>query len=180
MKNIILITLMAGALAIGGCSQADSSIPAGSNGSSPAKAEWGEYGSDPVLDHNYDACEDGNKKACRELFFQSPSNSEYETLGINNEWPNEEERDEIINPSTAESTVYEEAEGDTSSTELGDDTYLNALAEDCEDRDAIACEELYMYSPEGSAYEELAIERGGDQSSYYPNYSGEEPGYEPW
>lgn len=40
------------------------------------------YGDDPALDALWDACEGGDPDACDELFFQSPSGSEYEDFGF--------------------------------------------------------------------------------------------------
>lgn len=39
------------------------------------------YGDDPELDALWDACEDGDGKACDDLFFDSPFGSEYEEFG---------------------------------------------------------------------------------------------------
>lgn len=41
----------------------------------------GSYGSDPELDALYDDCAAGDYQACDDLFFQSPSDSEYEQFG---------------------------------------------------------------------------------------------------
>ncbi len=49
--------------------------------SSEGDGEEGSYGSDPELDELYDQCEDGDFQACDDLFFDSPSDSEYEDFG---------------------------------------------------------------------------------------------------
>ena len=44
---------------------------------------------------------------------------------------------------------------DSSSESYGDDPALDALWDDCENGDFDACDELYLNSPFGSAYEEF-------------------------
>ena len=43
----------------------------------------GNYGDDPYLDNLYDQCAAGDNQACDDLFWQSPSDSEYEEFGLN-------------------------------------------------------------------------------------------------
>jgi len=51
------------------------------DGAEPAGGEEGSYGSDPELDELYDQCEGGDFEACDDLFFDSPTGSEYEDFG---------------------------------------------------------------------------------------------------
>jgi hypothetical protein len=44
----------------------------------------GAYGSDPRLDGLYDECAAGDGKACEDLYWESPANSEYEAFGEEN------------------------------------------------------------------------------------------------
>jgi hypothetical protein len=39
------------------------------------------YGDDPALDELWDACAAGSGKACDDLYFAAPTDSEYETFG---------------------------------------------------------------------------------------------------
>lgn len=43
----------------------------------------GEYGSNPYFDDLYDACADGDIDSCRQLYFESPFDSGYESYGQN-------------------------------------------------------------------------------------------------
>jgi hypothetical protein len=58
-----------------------SSNDTGTTQSEPGDAEEGSYGSDPELDALYDDCAAGDVEACDDLYFQSPSGSEYEEFG---------------------------------------------------------------------------------------------------
>lgn len=47
----------------------------------PSSGEPDSYGDDEELDALWDDCDDGDDDACNELFWTSPSGSEYETFG---------------------------------------------------------------------------------------------------
>lgn len=53
----------------------------GSTDTTDGSGEEGSYGSDPEFDALYDDCKDGDYAACDELFFSSPTGSEYEAFG---------------------------------------------------------------------------------------------------
>lgn len=58
----------------------DESALGGGDGGTDTGGE-GTYGSDPELDALYDDCEAGDYEACDDLFFDSPTGSEYEDFG---------------------------------------------------------------------------------------------------
>lgn len=67
------------------CELAPNTFGGSDNGETPStdggSGEEGSYGSDPDLDALYDDCASGDYQACDDLFFQSPSDSEYEQFG---------------------------------------------------------------------------------------------------
>lgn len=109
------------------------------------------FGDDPFLDELYESCRDGDLVDCDELYFASGIGSEYEAFGSTCG-----ETSEATRGACADGTL---AEGipDT----YGDDPELDGLWEDCDDGDATACDNLYSFSPIGSAYEEFGSTCGG-------------------
>ena len=53
----------------------------GDSSTTDGSGDGGSYGSDPELDALYDDCQAGDYQACDDLFFQSPTDSEYERFG---------------------------------------------------------------------------------------------------
>jgi hypothetical protein len=118
----------------------------GSNGGEPFT-----YGDDEAFDALWDACEEGNGAACDELFWSSPSGSEYETFG--NTCGERFSEDEV--PFSCEEEIggekVDDSSGDGSS--YGDDPELDALWDACEAGDGEACDDLFWQSPVDSEYE---------------------------
>jgi len=100
------------------------------------------YGDDPTLDELWESCLNSsgtsNREACDELFWNSPSGSEYEALGacleaIWGEW--DTTLGECNDPFT-----------------YGDSPVLDELWERCVNGDTDVCDELYWSSPIDSDY----------------------------
>lgn len=121
-----------------------------------------DHGDDATLDALWDACATGDHRACDELFLESGFGTEYEKFGETCGGRNE--------PAGYCEAVY--ANGgpddpavpgnqdpveaiDSSSEAYGDDPGLDALWDGCEKGAFDACDELYVNSPFGSAYEEF-------------------------
>ena len=113
--------------------------------------EGGNYGDDPVLDDLYDQCADGDNQACDDLFWQSPSGSEYEAFG--SDCGGQVDR---TYPCIVEERKY------------GDDPYLDSLYDQCADGDNQACDDLFLASPGGSEYEAFGSDCGGQVDRTYP------------
>lgn len=110
------------------------------------------YGDDPDLDVLWDDCDGGNGAACDELFWTSPSDSEYESFG--NTCGGRFSEDEVpfscedeLGGSKVDPPVSDEANA------YGDDPALDALWDDCDGGDLAACDQLFWDSPIGSEYE---------------------------
>jgi len=96
--------------------------------------EYGERGSDPLLDILWDDCSAGDMGACDELYRQSPIDSEYEDFGD-------------TCGGTTEGGTWCETEIDVT------DPYLYGVYDECSDGDMAACDTLYLESPVGSHFE---------------------------
>src|SRR5262245_11831226 len=109
------------------------------------------YGDDPDFDALWDACDEGNGAACDELFWTSPSDSDYEHFG--NTCGERFSEDEV--PFSCEDELGGEKidESTTDGSSYGDDPALDALWDACDGGDGQACDDLYWQSPVGSEYE---------------------------
>jgi hypothetical protein len=109
------------------------------------------YGDDPDFDALWDACDEGNGAACDELFWTSPSDSDYEHFG--NTCGERFDDDEV--PFSCEDELGGEKidESTTDGSSYGDDPTLDALWDACDEGDGQACDDLYWGSPVGSEYE---------------------------
>ena len=127
----------------------------------------GDYGSDPELDALYDACADEDWEACDDLYIESPLGSEYEEFG--------DTCGGRTNGGTLCTTeFFEGSEGsegsqgsggtDPEANTYGDDPALDALWEECEAGDGVACDDLYLAAPIGSEYQEFGDTCGGTTS----------------
>lgn len=100
---------------------------------------------DPVLAPLWDACDDGDFRACDELFEAAPVGSEEynfgDTCGARNE------------PSGWCVDIYGESAPLVAEGEYGSDPYLDLLWDWCSDGDFAACDDLFRSSPVGSTYE---------------------------
>ncbi len=75
------VTAAAAELAIGGGNDVSPiADPPSSESPPPPPAAEGAYGSDPSLDRLQDLCAGGDTGACSDLFWDSPSDSEYESF----------------------------------------------------------------------------------------------------
>jgi hypothetical protein len=99
------------------------------------------YGDDPVLDALWDACAAEDLQACDDLYFDSPSGSEYETFG--DTCGGRTDGGSLCSSSSAAAETY------------GDDPALDALWDACGSGDLAACDELYFSSGIGTEYEEF-------------------------
>jgi hypothetical protein len=114
-----------------------------SNGGSNQEPEAGgpyTYGDDPVLDAQWDSCSTGDFSACDSLYGNSPVGSEYEAFGA-----------------TCGNRTGDPVDGDCTDLpypfNYGDNADLDVLWDACAAEDWIACDDLFQYSPSGSAYE---------------------------
>lgn len=104
------------------------------------------------------ACQDGDLGACDQLYLTTPVGSVAEAYGATCGG----RVDERLNGGCGEEFEGEwdlpaaQAPGD-----LGNDSTLDALAEDCQDGDLDACDDLYFDSPLSSSYEAYARTCGG-------------------
>lgn len=105
------------------------------------------YGDDPTLDALYDDCEAGDDDACGELFLTSPFGSQYEEFGST---CGGRSQDEECGFGAGQSLG-----ASTGAQAYGDDPELDALWDACEAGDGAACDELWLTSPFGSAYEDF-------------------------
>ena len=124
-------------------------------------ADGDDYGDNPELDALHDACTAGDAEACDELYWSSPIGSAYEAYGNTC-------GDRF--PSGVVTCVS--AMGDAEPTgpmSYGDDPRLDALQDRCETGDLEACDELWLTSPIGSAYESYGSTCGGRTSETFGN-----------
>jgi len=116
------------------------------------------YGDDAELDALWDACEAGDWESCDDLFWDSPSGSEYETFG--DTCGNRQEAGTGLDCVS----VFGEGVTTTDPSSYGDDAELDALWDACEAENWQACDDLYWASPVGSEYETFG-DTCGDRSS---------------
>jgi len=110
-----------------------------------SEAESGSYGSDDNLDALWDRCESGSLTACDELYFSSPSGTEYEKFGAT--CGSRDGSPGLCAP--------QGLEGAADNDGFGTDPEKDLLWLGCEDGDMLACDDLYFQSPPGSGYEEF-------------------------
>ncbi|HEY9377179.1 MAG TPA: toll/interleukin-1 receptor domain-containing protein [Jiangellaceae bacterium] len=164
--GVIAIVVLALVLGRGGSADADSTqanalgdTNQGSDGSTVDDSDGGSaaepeaevrdtYGDDPDLDVAWDGCSAGDFAVCDSLYYDSPLNSEYETYGA-----------------TCGDRTTDRMNGDCTTLPFpyiyGDDADLDVLSDACDQEDWIACDDLYQYSPRGSAYEWYGATCGG-------------------
>jgi hypothetical protein len=114
------------------------------------------YGSDPQADAAYDLCQAGASQACKDLVVAAPAGSDYLDFDFG---------DPASAPSpqpTAGTT--EVAQQPAEVDDYGDDPALDALWDRCAAADWNACDQLYLVSPIGSAYEWYGYTCGGTTS----------------
>ena len=95
--------------------------------------EYGDRGSDPLLDLLWDDCAAGDMGACDELYRQAPLDSEYEEFGD-------------TCGGTTEGGTWCETQVDVT------DPYLYEVYDACHDGDMSACDTLYLESPADSHF----------------------------
>jgi hypothetical protein len=115
----------------GGSSQAGSDKETDTAEGAP---EYGERGSDPLLDLLWEDCAAGDMGACDQLYRQSPVGSEYEAFGD-------------TCGATTDGGAWCETQTDVT------DPYLYGIYGDCAAGDMAACDTLYLESPAGSHFE---------------------------
>ena len=103
------------------------------------------YGDDPTLDALWESCLNSsgtdNREACDELYWNSPSGSEYEALGACLE---------------ADWGEWDTALGECNDPfTYGDSPVLDELWEGCVNGDTDVCNDLYFDAPYGSEYAQL-------------------------
>ena len=104
----------------------------------------GNYGDNDTLDALWNACEGGDWAACDQLNWDSPGGSAYESFG-----------DTCGNRTDGSLLCVDELGGGTQTepNAYGDDTTLDALWDACTAEDWQACDDLYVQSGVGTAYE---------------------------
>lgn len=100
------------------------------------------YGDNPELDALWDACAAEDLQACDDLYFDSPSGSEYEDFG------------DTCGGRTDGGSLCSSSGAGAAET-YGDDPALDALWDACGAGDLAACDELYFSSGIGTEYEEF-------------------------
>jgi len=103
------------------------------------------YGDNDTLDALWNACEGEDWAACDQLYFDSPLGSAYESFG-----------DTCGNRTDGGLLCVDELGSGAAPSEpnaYGDDTTLDALWDACTAEDWQACDDLYMQSGAGTAYE---------------------------
>lgn len=81
-KTLITVGIASTALVLSACGGA--TIEDATPEREEPVAAAGTYGSDPVLDALWDACEGSDDGACEDLYYDSPVDSEYEGFGWDN------------------------------------------------------------------------------------------------
>lgn len=121
-------------------------------------------GDDAELDALWVACGGGSASACDDLFFTSPSDSDYERFGFACGAREVTSCTELLGDDTAD----DEAMGDlTDFSDLspddpppGENAEFDALWVACGEGSAEACDELFFTSPTGSIYERFGFSCG--------------------
>lgn len=108
------------------------------------------YGDDPALDALWDACAAEDMQACDDLYFGSPSGSEYEDYG------------DTCGGRTDGGSLCASDGADAAET-YGDDPELDVLWDACAAGDLAACDDLYFSSGLGTEYEEFGQTCGRTQ-----------------
>ncbi len=144
------------------------------------------YGDDPALDELYDSCAAGDMAACDDLWWSSPSGSDYEAFAMScggaaadaafgtcemwaeweqqeREWAEEEER---AAEEEAQRQAEEEAEERRQQEEAA--AALAALVDACQGGDMQACDDLQWEADYGSTEYDVAETCGG----HYPDSWG--------
>ncbi|MBK9179162.1 MAG: hypothetical protein IPM45_06225 [Acidimicrobiales bacterium] len=103
------------------------------------------YGDDAYLDSLWDACSGGDMGACDQLYYDSPSGSEYETYGAMCGL--------TASGSWMAGGCASGSSGGGGAYTYGDDAYLDGLWDACSGGDMEACDQLYYESPVDSEYE---------------------------
>lgn len=119
----------------------------------------GAYGDDPVLDALWDACAAEDMQACDDLYFDSPSGSEYEDFGDTCGGRTE-------GGALCESAASGEPGVSGGAETYGDDPALDALWDACAAGDLAACDELYFSAGIGTEYEEFGETCGRTQDGF--------------
>lgn len=115
-----------------------------------SQAGQGTYGSNVALDDLWDRCKAGVLADCDELYFASPSGSEYERFGAS--CGNREGSPGLCAPRGDDPR---ELEGG-----FGSDPELDLLWLECDEGNMFACDDLFLESPPGTAYEEFGASCG--------------------
>ena len=106
-----------------------------------------DYGNDADLDLLVDQCDRGDYDSCDELYFEAPSDSEYQAFG--DSCGDRNEPAGYCAEIYGEDSIYVES----SDGEYGSDTYLDLLWDLCDLGDYEACDDLYFEAPSDSEYQ---------------------------
>jgi len=99
------------------------------------------------LDLLVDQCDRGDYDSCDELYFEAPSDSEYQAFG--DSCGDRNEPAGYCAEIYGEDSIYVES----SDGEYGSDTYLDLLWDLCDLGDYEACDDLYFEAPSDSEYQ---------------------------
>lgn len=114
-------------------------------------------GTDAELDALWIACDGGSARACDDLYFESPSDSDYEAFGLSCGGRAIDDCSDVLGTDSDE-PVDGPAPG---SPPPGTDAALDALWIACDGGSANACDELFWTSPGDSEYEDFGLSCGG-------------------
>jgi len=120
------------------------------------------YGDDDVLDDLWDECDAGDLAACDALYVRSPVRSDYEWFGSTCGDRQRSRHGSCDVPAPVETVAPPPpmAPSTTATTRpiygYGDDALMDSLWNACAAGELMACDQLYVVSPIGSAYEYFA------------------------
>ena len=118
-------------------------------GGSQAPTPAFSFGDDALLDSLWISCAAGDFAACDQLYFDSPSDSDYEFFGDTCGGLQPAGSGALCDDTFAGSSF-------TAPGTFGSDPVLDALYLECSNGDLTVCDDLYFESPPDSAYEAFA------------------------
>ena len=146
--------------------QTDERDSAGSDSQSEPSRQSPPPGDSAELDALWLGCQAGDFVACDDLYLESPAGSSYESFGDTCGYRND--------PSGYCEDLYGGVSGAADFGRYGSDSYLDRLWDECDLGDFVSCDDLYLESPAGTAYEQFGDTCGNrnDPSGYCEDIYG--------
>jgi hypothetical protein len=141
----------------------DDSGDENSSGDLPDGQQPGDLGDGDGFDALADQCFEGDMAACDVLFLTTPLESNSEAYG--DTCGGREDADEEAGCGADYAGDWEVPDGQSPSSITGDDSDFDDLAEECEEGDFAACDELSNDAESDSGYESYGLTCGGRLSS---------------